>query len=292
MDKLKHMKTFVLIVEEGSIVRAAKQIAITKAAASKQLIDLETELNTQLLFRTTRAMRLTEAGRSYYESAKKVLAAVSEADSIVNQACEKPIGTLRIMSHRYFCEKYIVKNIHEFIMLYPDLKLDIELADRFPDLAKENIDILCGIGHAGPDYLVRRKIASVHHVLCASAKYLAQYGMPRIPPDLKNHRYITHSFRKPDNVLLFKNNMEICLNYHVRVNDAQAMLQCALQDIGIIKIYDYFVDDFIRNGRLIEILKEYREQPKAIYIFYQQQKIMQKKIRLFIDFLFKKIAVE
>src|SRR5207237_4589330 len=183
MDKLKHMKTFRIVIEEGSIAKAANILGISKAAASKQIIELEKNLNTQLLYRTTRKLILTETGRLFYESLRNVFSAVTEAESVINQTYDKPVGTLRIASHRHFGEKYIINNLKEFKLLYPDLKLDIQLADRFPDMEKENIDVLCGIGHEGPDHLVRKKIATIRHVLCASPDYIAEYGIPKTPDD-------------------------------------------------------------------------------------------------------------
>ncbi len=290
MDKLKLMKTFMLIVEEGSIVQAAKSLGITKAAASKQLIDLENSLNTQLLQRTTRSLKLTDAGQSFYQSAKRIFMTISEAEFMITHTHEKPSGVLRITSHRYFGERYIVNNLKEFIKLYPDLKIDLELADRFPDLEKENIDVLCGVGHEGPDYLVRKKVLSTYHILCASLTIL-RIGIHKTPNDLKQHRYITHSFRNPDNLLVFSNHKEVYLDYHIRVNDAQAMLRCALQGLGIAKIYDYFVEESIRKGELVELLQKYREPQKSLYVFYQQHKFVQPKIRLFLDFLYEKVTI-
>ncbi len=290
MDKLKVMKTFKLIAEEGSIARASAKLGITKAAASKQLIDLESAIQTQLFTRTTRKLKLTELGQLYYESSRKILLEVEEAESLIKQSHQNPVGTLKITSHRHFGEKYILSHLKEFITLYPNLKIDLELADRFPDLEKENIDILCGPGIEGPDNLIRKKIASIFHILCASPDYINEFGLPKTPDDLKKHRYITHSFRNPDNLLVFNNKKEIYVDYQIRLNDAKAMLQCALQGLGIVKIYNYFVDDHIKEGRLVEILQEYREPQKSIYIFYQQHKFPQQKVRVFLDFIFKKIS--
>jgi DNA-binding transcriptional LysR family regulator len=289
MDKLKYMQTFKMTVIEGSIAQAARTLGISKAAASKQLIELETKLNAQLLTRTGRRVQLTDTGQLFYESIKNIFALVDEAEAIVAHTHEKPIGTLRIASHRHFGEKYIIHHIKEFIDLYPGLKLDIELADRFPDLDKENIDILCGVSHEGPDHLVRRRISMARHILCASPAYLAKHGHPKKLHDLKKLHYITHSFRTPDNILLQKNNKEIHLDVSVRLNDAKAMLMCALEGLGFIKIFEYFVDDHLKNGTLVEMLKDHCGPPQPLYIFYKQQKFLPNKIRLFIDFLFKKV---
>jgi DNA-binding transcriptional LysR family regulator len=292
MNKLKHMKTFMLVAQEKSITEAAKILRITKAAASKQILELEKSLKTQLLHRLSHTLRLTDSGMLFYKSLKNVFSAVADAEAVVNEIHKKPVGTLRIACHRYFGEKIIINNLREFSTLYPDLRLDVELGDRFPDMEKENFDILCGIDHEGPDHLVRKKILTTRQILCATPQYLAKYGTPKTPDDLKNHRFITHSFRSPDNVLIFKNNKEVILDFKVRVNDAQAMLKCALQDIGFIKIFSYFIDEYLKSGRLVEILKDNREAAKSIYIFYQQRKFLPNKIRVFIDFICKKIAID
>jgi len=278
------------IVEERSIKKAADVLGMTKAAASKQLIDLENHFKTQLFQRTTRKLKLMDIGKLYYESAIQVFSAVHSAESIFSQMQETPNGTLRITSHRNFGEQYIVTYLGEFINRYPNLKIDLELADRFPDLEKENIDILCGVAHEGHEHLVRRKIYSAQPILCASPIYLNKFGTPKKPKDLISHRYITHSFRNPDDILTFNSNEEIQLDCYMRINDARAMLKCALQGLGFIKIFGYFVGDAIKDGLLVEILKKYRESPKSIYIFYQQQKFIPPKIRLFLDFLYEKIG--
>ena len=288
MDKLKLMKTFRLVVEEGTISRAACKLGISKAAASKQLLDLENKFNAQLFYRSTHKLKLTHTGRLFYESLGNVFTAVAESESIVTQMHE-PTGTLRVASHRHFGEKFIVCNLKEFITLYPNLKLDIELADRFPDMEKENFDVLCGIGHEGPDHLVRKRLGALRYILCASPEYLAKFGIPKTPDDLKTYRYITHSFRNPDDILIFKNNKEVYLDFFIRLNDAQAMLNCALQGLGFIKIFSYFIEEHIKSGKLVEILKDYRDTSKSIYIFYQQQKFMPAKIRVFIDFICKQL---
>jgi len=200
----------------------------------------------------------------------------------------QPSGLLKIASNRHFGEKYIINNLKDFISQYPDLKIDLELTDRFPDLERENIDILCGIEADGPDHYVRRKIFSAFHVFCASPDYLKQFGLPKKPEDLKNHRYITHACRD-DNILTFPDDREIMLDFHLRFSDEKTMLDSALQGMGIIKIFSYHVNEAIKEGKLVEILTSYRQPAKPIYIYYQTHKFLQKKIRFFLDFLYSKI---
>lgn len=291
MDKLKLMKTFICIVENRNIVKAANALGVTKAAVSKQLIDLENHFKTQLFQRTTRKLKLTDIGKLFYESAKNVFSAVNVAESVFHHTQEVPSGLLRITSHRNFGEQYIVNYLNNFLHLYPHIQIDLELADRFPDLEKENIDILCGVAHEGPEHLVRRKITSGQPILCAAPSYLSKFGTPNKPDDLTSHRYITHSFRNPEDILMFNNDKQIHLDYYMRLNDSRAMMKCAIQGLGFIKIFSYFAEEHIKQGTLVEILKKYREKQKAIYIFYQQQKFLPVKIRVFLDFLYEKVLL-
>lgn len=130
----------------------------------------------------------------------------------------------------------------------------------------------------------------MQHILCTSSEYLTEFGTLKAPDGLKKHHYIAHSFRNPGNILLLK-NQEIYLDFDVRLNDAQEMIKCALKNMSIIKFFNYLVAEYIKNGKLVEMLKEYREAPKPMYIFYQQQKFLPNKIRLSVDFLVKKIKL-
>lgn len=285
------MKTFALIAESGSIIRAADKLGISKAAVSKQLIELESKLNTQLFHRNKRRLMLTDIGKLFNKSLYNVFSSVEEAESVVALVTKKPKGILKIASHRYFGEKYIINHIAEFTTLYPDLRLDIELADRFPNMEAEGFHVLCGVGYEGPDHLVRKRITSARRVLCASPEYLKKYGLPKKPEDLKHHRYLTHSFRSEGDTIAFKNGKDVFVDFTHRFNDSQIMLRCGLEGLGFLSIYDYFVAEHINDGKLIEILKEYRSLMQPIYVFYKQYKFLPVKIRVFIDFLSKKVEL-
>lgn len=277
------------IVESGSIIKAAKTLEITKAAASKHLIDLEQELNTTLLIRNTRTLRLTEIGSQYYLSLKNIFSLIHESENNITESQQSPSGTIRIVSQRHFAYTYILKYISEFIQLYPNLKVDLELVERF-DLEKEGVDVFFGIDYEGPDMLVRREIAKITPILCASKYYLQKFGIPKNINDLKSHRYVSHSSRDQD-YIINSNNQNLYVEPYMKINDLQAMLQVVLQDIGIVKLHNYLVEDYLHNGTLIEILPEYKQDAKSVYIYYRQQKIIQPKIRHFLDFMYKKMKI-
>lgn len=284
MSKLERINAFISVVEHNGFAAAARKEGVSPAAISRQVARLESELHAELLHRTTRHIALTEIGAEYYQHAKKALIDLLEAESAISNSQEAPAGILNVTSSRYFAMQYLLPKLPEFMALYPKLQVKIELAERFPDLTTENVDLLFGVSMEGPSALVRRQVATTRYILCASPNYLENYGKPRIPSDLVEHLYITHSMRKPDNLLPFKGNKEVYIEPVLWLNDSRAMCECAIQGMGIVRLHDYIVADAIADGRLIEILPEFCEGKQPIYLYYQQSRYLQPKIRRFIDF--------
>ncbi len=284
MSKLERINAFISVVEQNGFAAAARKDGVSTAAISRQVARLEADLNAALLQRSTRQISLTEIGAEYYHHAKQALAALEEAELAIGNSQGEPAGVLSVMSSRYFAERYLMPQLPQFMALNPKLQMKVELAERFPDLVAENIDLIFGVSMEGPATLVRRRVATTRYVLCASPTYIEKYGKPNTPMDLIKHRYITHSMRKPDNVVFFKNGKEIYVSPILWLNDSRAMCECAIQGLGIVRLHDYIVSDALDNGSLIEILPEFSESELSVYLYYQQSKYLQPKIRRFIDF--------
>jgi DNA-binding transcriptional LysR family regulator len=289
MADLSQMKTLVLTEELGSLAKVGKKLGISPAAISKQLTKLENELGLQLLNRTTRKVELTEIGFNYYLQCKKILEEVEAASALVSKIKEVPSGTLKIVSGRHFAVTYIIPHLKEFLEKYPQIDIDLELAERIPDLNLEPIDILIGMSISATGDIVQKKIATTSYAYCASPKYLKEFGTPKKPEDLKNHRYITHSMRKPDNELEFGKKI-IKLTPFIRVNDAKSMLNLALDHLGIVKLHRYVVNDALKKGLLKEILSDYNINEIPLYVAYPHRRFLATKVRCFIDFITDKIT--
>lgn len=289
MSKLEQIFAFLDVIQEHGFAAAARKHGISTAAISRQVGRLEKDLGVQLLIRTTRQVSLTEAGTQYYKHCQAIVAELAEAESSIANSLKEATGTLHVTSTRYFAETHLLPSLSEFLKLNPKLTLKLELAERFPDLVEENIDVFFGCALEGPPDLVRKQVSTTRYVLCASPSYLKKYGTPKTPADLIKHRYITHSMRQPANVISFKNGKEIYVEPVIWLNDTRAMRTCALQDLGIIKLHHYSVDDVLQEGRLVEILKEFQEPKQPVYLYYKQSRYLQPKIRRFIDFYTSKL---
>lgn len=284
MSKFERIAAFIDVVEENGFAAAARKQGISTAAISRQVARLEADLKVDLLKRTTRQVSLTEIGSTYYQHCKKTFEGLREAESAIAGSHNEAIGTLKVVSSRYCALNYLIPRLSNFMALNPNLQVKIELAERFPDMAMEEIDILFGVSLEGSADLVRKRVATTRYVLCASPNYLKEYGTPRVPHDLNKHHYITHSMRKPDNVVGFKDNKEIIVQPLLWLNDSHAMRECAILGMGIVKLHDYIIIDALRDGLLIEVLSEFQEAQLPVYIYYQQSRYLQPKIRKFIDF--------
>lgn len=289
MVDLQHIETFSLTCELGSLAAVARKQGISAAAVSKQLTRLEEELGAQLLIRTTRSIELTDMGKSYWLQCRRIMEEVDEAAALISQMKTIPHGTLKIVSSRYFGSTYIVPFIKEFISKYPKVELNLELAERIPDLISEGIDVLIGMSISATGDVIQKRIATTSYTLCASPAYFKKFGVPRKPNDLKKHRYITHSMRKPDHTLSFRDKETITVIPYIRLNDAQAMLRLALDGVGIVNLHDYVVKEYLERGELKEVLSDYQDDGVPIYVAYPQRRFVPSKVRCFIDFILTKI---
>lgn len=291
MAKFEQLVTFITVVEEKGFAAAGRKLNISNAAVSKQITKLENGFRTELLIRTTRQLALTESGQHLYALAKKFRTEFEEIENLFSGLRKEPSGTLTIGCTWHFAEVVLIPNLMEFYEKYPKVSLDIINVERLPDLYKEGIDINIATALIGRDDYIHRKIAETKYTYCASREYLKKFGTPQKPKDLLKHRYLTHTGRMPDNVLEFKSK-KITLEPFMRLNDSRIMIQCALQGLGIIKLHRYALEELIKEGALVEVLKECDEAIQPIYLYYQLQRFLPPKLRCFIDFVCAKIKAE
>ncbi len=289
MPDLSQMETFVLTAELGSLAAVARKLGISPAAISKQLTRLEKELGLQLLVRSTRRIELTQVGVNYCLQCRRILEEVEAASALISQVKAAPYGIFKIVSGRHFATSYILPHMSEFLSKYPNIELNLELAERVPDLNVEAIDVLIGMSISATGDAIQKRIATTSYSFCASPNYLKLFGTPEKPVDLKNHRYITHSMRKPDNELLFRDKEVITIKPYIRVNDTQTMLNFALDGLGIVKLHHYVVKEHLERGTLQELLSAYSNSEIPIYVAYPQRRYIPSKTRCFIDFIVEKI---
>lgn len=291
MYTLTHLKTFVKVVELNNFSAAARHLFLTVAAVSKHVSQLETELKVKLMRRTTRKLMLTDIGHQFYLQCKKILSALEEADAVISQTQDAPTGKLRVKSERYFAERFIIPKLHEYHERYPSVKVELESAERVPNLIKEGFDVVFGRSLQESENVVKKTIANTHFTLCASPTYLKKHGHPTTPRELINHHYLSHSGRVPTDSIEFSKDEQIYIEPCLMINDSESLLQCALADMGIVKLQNYVVSQSIARGDLLALLSNYPSAPIPIYVFYEPAKYLQTKIKTFVEFMCQDLAI-
>ncbi|WP_347251315.1 LysR family transcriptional regulator [Legionella sp.] len=283
MNTIALIQTFCKVVQCQSFTGAAKQLGISPAAVSKQVNLLETELGVSLLERTTRKVFLTSIGEAYYQEVQAVLHALEQATSVVAASQAKPRGLLRVKSARYFAKNIILPRMPAFSAQYPQIHLDLQIAEEVPHLLDEGLDVVFGMSMQVASNSIQKKITTTRYVFCASPDYLARFGSPQKPSDLHSHRYLTHSMRNPNNQWVFATGETVYLEPALYLNDAAALCDSACRGLGITALHHYQVAEALKCEKLVEVLPKYRMPIIPVYLFYHPARFIQPKVKVWID---------
>ena len=282
--------SFIEVVNRSTMAGASRHLKITPAAVSKHVLALENELGIQLLKRSTRRIDLTHEGLLYFEHAKRILEAYSQAEAAISQTKEEPSGILKLVCGPQIGNLYVLPYLKEFLERYPKLRLHIEFTQTMPDLEKEKVDIVVGLSKGIPVNWIQRTLMYSRWIYCASPEYLSKYGVPNKLSDLAEHRIITRMQRDPNNLIKFKTGESLLFEPYLYFNDTRAIRRSVLHGLGIAELHDYIIADDLKENKLVEILTDYTEPKKTIpiHISYLQASHVHIKIRAFIDFMVEK----
>lgn len=286
MDKLACMRAFVTVVEGGGFSEAARRMGVSKALISKQVGQLEENLDLRLLHRTTRKVTPTSSGQAYFDQCRPLLAEFDELDSAMRLSSTSPAGELHVAAPVTFAEMHLMPVVSRYSSSYPDVTVKLDLTDRFVDLVEERIDVAIRIGELSDSSLVARKLGEVSMQLCASAEYLAEHGEPVAPGQLADHRCVLDSNYPGGNSWKLgggDNPVSIEVKPHLIVNSARAGRELVRAGHGIGFLPSFAIADDITKGRIQRLLPEYASEPIGIYAVYQHRKHLSAKIRLFIE---------
>jgi DNA-binding transcriptional LysR family regulator len=288
MDRFLEMQVFNAVVEEGSFVKAAESLNLSKAAVSRHVQDLETRLGVRLIQRTTRRLSLTSDGQIFFARSKSLLEDLVDAELEVASRSQRASGLLRINVPVSFGVSHLAPVWGQFRDLHPGVKLDITLTDRVVDLVEEGFDMAVRIGQLESSSLVSRMIATSRLVLCASPHYLAIHGQPSSPKDLINHAVVAYSYatQKDDWQLMGPEGPVIAKTQPViHANSGETCRAIAVSSQGIILQPLFIVDEELKAGRLVPVLPQYRAAELGIYVVYPSRQHLSTKVRALVDFL-------
>lgn len=291
MDTLQKMRVLIRVVEAGSFTAAAQHLNTTTAYASRAVSDLETHLRTRLLNRTTRRLALTEAGERYLHHCEQILAYVDEAEAEASDTVTYPSGKLRVHAMTGIGQHCVVPLVGRYRQRYPDVKVELTLAQRVPDLLDEGYDIALVLAGELPDSgLISQRIGSTFSVACASPAYLERHGAPAVPADLGTHtclQTVTPAFPVDEWAFQGPGGRETFVlgATKFRVNMADALAVAVAEGMGISVLPLYSAIEGLRSGELVRILPEYTSQHLNIYAVYPSRLYLDAKIRSYVEFL-------
>ena len=296
-ETLGDIAIFAAVVREGSFTRAADKLELSTSQVSKCVNRLERSLGARLLQRTTRRLRLTEAGSALYENSSTALAAIEDAKLAVSKLQGAPRGKLKVSSSTAFGTMQLPRVAADLSKQYPELDIELVLEDRHVDLVREGIDVAIRITGEAPDSgLIYRRLAPNRQVICASPAYIEKRGLPRTAADLASHDCIAHSARTTPRVWHLTGpegeQVSVQINGRPTINSALAVRQAALEGLGIIELNSYLVGEDIVAGRLVRLLPQYRPRELHIYAVYAERRFLAPKIRVFVDAMLARIAPE
>lgn len=289
MDKLTSMTVFVRVAKAGSFAGGARELGISRAMATKHIMQLEGSLRTRLFNRTTRSLSLTDVGASYLERCSQVLLDVEEMEAAVTHLQTEPRGVLKISAPPVIGATHITRAVSEFLKIHNDLKVEMILQSSHGDLIDEGIDIAICLGELEDTSMVAKKLATSSMVVCGSPNYLARYGIPKNPDDLINHSCLVNWASSPRNRWQFKTadgqSTTIPVTGRMQANTADAIRTAAINGLGLVMIASYVVIKDIEKGKLQVVLADYTLPPLAIHAVYPHRKYLSAKVRRFMDFL-------
>ncbi|WP_424138058.1 LysR family transcriptional regulator [Roseomonas chloroacetimidivorans] len=288
MDLLKSVQVFAKVAETGSFSRAATRLSISNAAATRHVAMLEKRFAIRLFERTTRRLRLTEAGHVCLEHCIRALAELELAEMSASHGAITPEGTLRVSSTSLFWMVCIAPRLPAFLRRYPRLTLQVNLTERQPDLVDEGYDASVQFLEPIGQTLVARRLRRIDRVVCASPEYIARRGRPASIPEVEKHDCLVYA--QSAEVVEWQFDTEdgrvAAVPFgQLRSTDAQTLRLAALAGLGIVRSPRFLVEEDLRVGRLIPLLEHARSVDPDLYVVFPSRKFMPAKLRVFVDFL-------
>ncbi len=289
MDKLNLLKVFVAVVDRGSFVNAAAALALSPSAVSKAITRLEEDLHIQLVFRSTRSIKLTSAGSDYAQQARAILQSLDDCESRLQNENQEPRGTLRLNLPVSYGRQYIVPLLKNFCHKYPDIKLNISFDDGYVDMIEQGIDVTIRTGRMEDSNLVARQLSPMDFLVCASPDFLE--GRAAITPDTYDqHPWVRFRFRQSGrlNQILVKKGKRVHYQdpgQDYIVDDGETAAEMAARGMGLVQLPHFVARRWIDSGQLRAVTPYVRSAKFGVFMVYAKRQYLPARIKLFTQFL-------
>ena len=294
MDRLTAMQVFVDVAQSGSFTATADKLEMSRAMVTRYVGELEHWLGARLLQRTTRSVTLTDAGESCLRRSQQMLALMENVEEETSRHDGALRGQLRVTCSMSFAYAQMAAAISDFLVLHPQLKIDLNASEGALNLVEARIDLAIRISAEPDPALIGRVLAPCASVLVAAPAYLAQHGAPQQPADLAAHRCLSYANFGKSVWRLQQGDAhrEVSVASHFSANEATALLQAALAGGGVALQPTYLANPHLADGSLQRVLPDWHLPMMSIYALYPSRKHLSATVRALLDFLAERFASE
>lgn len=283
MDRFLLMQCFARAVETGSFSAAARDLSLSQPNVSRYVAALEARLGHRLLHRSTRKLYLTPEGERYYVEARRILDAVSDAESALTSEVA-PAGLLRVACPTALAHEFVMPQVPQFLRAFPKIDLDLQISDRFVDLVDEGAEVALRVGHLADSALRARRIGTFQRICVASPDYLERHGTPTAPEQLGDHSCIVFSLLATGATWRFAHD-EVTVSGRLRVNSPQAVREAACAGLGVALGPDWLFAEGLRTSALRRILVGQEAPPVPIHLLYAANRLLSRRAIAFMDYM-------
>lgn len=286
MDRLQAMTTFVAVVDSGGFARAARKLNLSPPVVTRAVAELEERLGLRLLTRTTRVVRVTDAGARFAEDCRRILADIEEAETVATGTHTAPRGTLTLTAPVLFGQLYVTPILVRYLQQYPEVDAQCMFLDRVVNVVEEGIDVAVRIGELPDSSLQAVRVGWVRRVLVAAPSYLAAQGVPQRPEDLSAHALASASGVNPVSEWRFNDGgrpLLLRLQPRMRTTTNDSALAAAVAGLGITRLLSYQVAAPVRSGALQVVLEDFEGAPLPVHVVHHEGRRATQKVRAFVD---------
>ncbi|MCI3946209.1 LysR family transcriptional regulator [Pseudomonas syringae] len=287
MDRIQEMRLFAGLAEQTSFAGAARQAGLSTATVTRAIASLEKRLGVLLVVRTTRNMRLTEAGQRFAIDCHRLLADLDDAESAAAGLHALPAGLLTVTAPQMFGALHVVPVLTNFLDRFPSIEVRAILVDRVVSMLDEGVDVAVRIGALPDSSLTAIPVGSVRRMVCASPAYLAKQGVPQHPDDLRRHSTVstTTSERQPRWPFRVDHaDYSVDVGSRLSLTSYQAAISAALQGWGLTQVPFYQIREYLQDGRLECVLAAFEIAPEPVHVVYLEGRRGSSKVHAFVDF--------
>ncbi|GGY83243.1 LysR family transcriptional regulator [Cellvibrio zantedeschiae] len=289
MDRYTELQVFVAVAESEGFAVGARKLGISPPVATRAVADLEARLGIKLLTRSTRHVRVTDAGKRYLDDAKRILLDIAEADEAATGINGEPSGHLAVTAPVLFGKMFVLPGVIEFLNRYPKMEVNALFLDRVVNLLEEGLDVGIRIGDLADSSMRAIRVGAVKRIVCASPEYIKRAGTPQHPDELLQHTIITANGLNASTEWKFKDGINIRVKPRLSFATNDAAMEAAIAGFGITRLLSYQIAPQLADGRLNVLLADFEQTKIPIHVIHREGRYASAKIRSFVDLMVEQL---